>query len=392
MKKLASLVLLTATSAFAGDSCCSCESCCVPKPKQCIDCECYTPAYYDLQCDWGFAIDIEFLYWYGKETKLPVGSKVEITLPFIFLTPCVRENITMDAKWKPGFRVGLGLNSSCDGWDLFANWTYYHNKNSRKLSVPEFFNASVQEGDQVLFSPFIFNKTFPDTPIYSECISSDWRLNYNFIDLELGRKYWLSPCFSLRPFLGLRGGWTKVNYKTSIQSPLNGPAEDIVFFVDELKYKNRFWGIGFLGGLQPSFYFSKCFSLFGSVDFALLWGEYKENHDAFSELINRDAIPPRTDLFFLCKDSKEIFYSMQGIFDLAIGLRYEDTFCCDRYRIAFDLGWEHHLLYNHVNRFFQETILNVPPELPPNFGLEAIDEMQTDLVLGGFVARLRFDF
>ena len=46
------------------DSCscnsCCCTPCCVPQPKKCIDCECYTPQYYDLQCDWGLFLTADF--------------------------------------------------------------------------------------------------------------------------------------------------------------------------------------------------------------------------------------------------------------------------------------------------------------------------------------------
>lgn len=56
---------------------CCCKPCCVPKPKKCIDCECYTPAYYDLQCTCGFFADVAFLYWYARETNLSYALQVQ---------------------------------------------------------------------------------------------------------------------------------------------------------------------------------------------------------------------------------------------------------------------------------------------------------------------------
>ncbi|NGX59140.1 MAG: hypothetical protein KR126chlam3_00287 [Chlamydiae bacterium] len=56
-------------------------------------------------------------------------------------------------------------------------------------------------------------------------IQAKWQLDFHSIDLEIGRKYWLSKCFNLRPYAGLRGAWTKTTFRT--QSFRNG-----VFFLD----------------------------------------------------------------------------------------------------------------------------------------------------------------
>jgi len=78
---LIALTLLAAAPLSAGyhdqpnqyeseDNCYSCNPCCTPQPKKCIDCECYTPAFYDLQCDWGLFLSVDLLYWYARETNL----------------------------------------------------------------------------------------------------------------------------------------------------------------------------------------------------------------------------------------------------------------------------------------------------------------------------------
>jgi len=36
--------------------------------------------------------------------------------------------------------------------------------------------------------------------------------------------------------------------------------------------------------------------------------------------------------------------------ELGIGLRWEETWCCDRYRTSLDLVWEHHLIFDYNHR------------------------------------------
>ena len=41
------------------------------------------------------------------------------------------------------------------------------------------------------------------------------------------------------------------------------------------------------------------------------------------------------------------FAKMSAILDLALGLRWEEQWCCYRYMTALDIGWEHHIWINH---------------------------------------------
>ncbi len=133
--------------------------------SQCIDCECYTPAFYDLQCDWGFFIDGEFLYWYARETNLSYALKIqskekrkvsEETQVFIgaqlVFAPQTYEHLS--TKWDPGFRVGVGFNSECDGWDYRLNWTYFHNKKSNSISVSPDYITTVENTTANVPNPF----------------------------------------------------------------------------------------------------------------------------------------------------------------------------------------------------------------------------------------------
>ena len=394
MKKQLLIWSLIATSGLCAEGSNQLSASCA---TQCIDCECYTPQYYDLQCACGYLIDVEFLYWYGKENNLSTALKVlskgisEATPSSSASTGIIvpKELTDTQSRWKPGFRVGLGYQIPCDGWDVYVNYTYYHNKNKQRSSIELLTNAPPPLNEKGLLSqwanPFIDN-ILTNTLVAFQNIGTKWRLNYHMFDGELGRKYWLSQCFNLRPFFGLRGGWTRTDYGVDQELVLEEGVKTFIKVDDD--FRNIFWGVGLLGGIQPAWHYNSCLSLYGLVDFALLWGDFDTRRkEKFSYQVNR-SFPVVNGSY----KSNNDFDGMQGIFDLGIGIRWEETWCCDRMRTTLDIGWEHHILYNHVTRLqlcdsyynnnFQDSIL----------GFTDYNQDETDLVFGGLVIRARFEF
>jgi len=402
-KTLLALSLACTTQMIAGSDCSSdccnnaCEPCCVPEPKKCIDCECYTPQYYDLQCACDFFITADFLYWFGKETGLSYalqGENVSLSLgddPFNMPQP--REVKWMKESWDPGVRVGIGGNDFCDGWDLYLYWTYFHTKKKQ--------STSIVGSDEFLLNPWLTFSSLTDLLIATgsqddnfvlneTVVSARWKLDFNTIDLELGRNYWLSESFSMRPYMGVRGGWTKTRFST--QEIIAGTSEENPFsFAENANLKNKFWGAGLSGGFQPNWHLGCGFSIFGNADIALLWGcfDLDRNGSYFSESEDSDDFAIDVD----GGKSQSKFSAMQAILDLAAGLRYECTFCCDSYRFALDLGWEHHIWFDHNHRNQYDTSLL--PLLEGDdifFTLDEYREIYGNLVLAGLVVRARFDF
>ncbi|MDN3506399.1 MAG: Lpg1974 family pore-forming outer membrane protein [Simkaniaceae bacterium] len=388
MKKKSLFLGLLTLNALVGNE--NNDSCC--ETVACIG-EGYTPKYYDLQCDWGVTVSAEFLYWYAVENRLPIAMR---TLGFVPQGADVipgaelavpNKNIYMDSSWDPGFRVGAGFNSCCDGWDFLVQYTYYRNTNKKGLS-----EAAVQGGffippggDFLFTSPWI--ETFLPVPFLFDQVNAKWKLDYNVLDLEIGRKFWLSPCFNLRLFTGLKGSWIRTQYDLLQErdlATLDSTAIVGGFFLDN--FKNTFRGVGLTLGLDPTWHFSRCFSLYGSADFSLLWGKYDGDRSEEFEIF------VTSDRYAVSWDSTNDFYGMQGVFDLGIGLRYEDTFCCDRFRFLFDLGWEHQLWYDLIHRIKFESA-SVPLNLTfDRLSFATYGEIDTDLALGGLVVKAKIDF
>lgn len=429
------LSLMTVSCGFASevaDNCCPttnccptncCRPCCVPQPKKCIDCECYLPQYYDLQCDWGMFVTADFLYWYAHETNLEYANRVQYTLqqPDTTLTGVQYGYITkhnyLKTKWDPGLRVGIGMNLDCDGWDVYLNWTYFDNHSHSAANQPlpttpqQLSVTGLINGVNDPWAPVDQVRDFLQLAVPR--VSAKWSVIFNQMDLEFGRKFWISKCMLTRLYTGLRGAWTHTNFSVNASYnatylPLSGRAAGTVTEVAQIrnKFKNRLWGVGILGGLQPEFVFGDWIgcgvcSLYGNFEGALIWGKYRgrnqfllqatssdvSNFNGGSSLGTGTAVAANP----LERDS---FSRMQGILDVGIGLRWEEHWCCDRYSTSIDFGWEHHYwfdfgLYHRAIAGAQQTGPAQAPEFVTPLGS---NNFSTNLGFGGLVIRARLDF
>ncbi len=308
-KYLAAAILISSASLFAEQNCC-----------------CYPPQYYNLQCDCGLYASVDFLYWFSSESHLTYAATT-------------RRFKNLDVEWDPGVRAGLGFNFACDGWDIFLSWTYFKNTNKESTTSANLLN------------PWTSNPA-----LRFDKVSADWEFHLNLLDLELGRRYWLSPCFNMRPFIFLRGAWTETCF--DLDSTVSG-----ILVRDD--FNNRFWGGGFGLGVQPAWYFTSCFYLYGDFAFSLLWGDFQMKKKG---TLNSFSVETRSNMS-----------GIEPIADLGIGLGYDQTYCDCRYRTLFSIGWEHHYWWDYVQRF--KRVSNYQ-----------FFQTSHSLGFGGLVVRARLDF
>lgn len=73
--------------------------------------------------DYDIILDAEFLYWYANVTNLDYATKLTSTLSGNATSPTASnirptELYFVDTEWDPGCRLGLGVVTNHDGWDL----------------------------------------------------------------------------------------------------------------------------------------------------------------------------------------------------------------------------------------------------------------------------------
>ncbi|NGX50744.1 MAG: hypothetical protein K1060chlam2_00594 [Chlamydiae bacterium] len=337
-------------------------------------------------------INAEFLWWYATVGNLPYAYVKEVvvrsTLPMnevIFVPDRTKE---FDVEWDPGVRVGLGIITNHDGWDLYTDWTYFYNSDSKSISVPPFrqFSNNIlvnPPGQLLLNSPWFGGTTASN---FNE-IDGKWSLLFHQIDLVLGRKFWISPNLVLRPYGGLRGHLSRLHLhiKGTYDGRENPEGGRIFLQKEKSNWKQKFWAAGLLAGMKTTWHMTKHWSVFGDGDVALIYGCFNLRNRFGSLIIRRDNMGGIETLQnFTHTYNNDNFYSIQPVIDLAIGFRWETTFSNCSYRLNFDAGWENHswIDFNRLTRFKKTEVIFAQDFLPP----------AGNLSMSGVVVRGRFEF
>jgi len=134
---------------------------------------------------------------------------------------------TLDFDFATGFRVGVGLERD---WGAKLYYTRFYTDTEDTVTgyvTPNF-----------LGSRFAANELNP--PYFR---SGDIRaaIDYNVLDLDLGKSFCPSESWRLRPVLGLRGAWINQTLDTEFQGTWS---DTIPWETSDEHIRNDFWGIG----------------------------------------------------------------------------------------------------------------------------------------------------
>lgn len=283
-------------------------------------------------CD--FFITAEFIYWAVRQDHMHFAY----TQPTA-TNPEPKGGELFHPKWRvePGFKVGIGWLSDCDGWDFYLNYTWLRPRTGTRTVTPG-------DGEQLLdffsaFNNFLSGNTnivqgAPPPTVQS--MKGKWDLDFNVLDLEWGRNFYISKCLYLRPHFGLKGTWQCSDLRVSgIATSQIGSTANIETIFADGKHSQDYWGIGPRAGLDTAWHFNKCFSIVGEVAATALWGKFSSKSDAIQTNDQNDLVvfTPNTNI-------KTNFHSVKPVLEFFLGLRWEDWWCCDEYYGAIDLGWE----------------------------------------------------
>lgn len=273
------------------------------------------------------------LLWVHAEALL--WQATEENLPFVYTS----RNFPVDRNdrdirnphfdWNWGYRVGVGYQMPHDGWDMYLMYTRLENHAHGKVHGT---NQSDPEGDGLfLHQAWGQQGKTLDAPIVFA--NSSWRSDLDQFDLNLGRDYFVGKHLSLRPNAGLRTTWLFQKYTLHYEND------------EEQKQKihltNRFWGFGFLAGLDSDWRLGAGFSLYGGVDFSLLLGFFDTNEHADQD----------DSLLWKVKKS---FRSGKPILDMEMGLKWSHLFSQDQMGFVLKAGYEYHL-YFQQNQFLNSS-------------------------------------
>lgn len=307
---------------------------------------------YNPDC-WGFYVNIDPLIWQGRVNGTGLAIETKGSTEFFNASGQSRvKNLNYDWDW--GFRLGVGLNLDHDAWEVLLQWTRWCTEARRNVNAGD---------NQALYPHF----THPALILgaFADSLSSKWELNYNVLDLEGGKEFWVSKCVSMRPFGGLRTAWIDQDQFDLLFRGFSNPA---IGTLDVLQ-SDRFWGIGIRSGLDMQWGLGYGFSIFDNFAGNLLYAYHSVEHRE----IQNDA---------KVLDVGNFFHLGTAIFDMQIGIRYDWISCDCCYHIGLDLGWEQHW-HQGQNQF----LLFVDDEMVGQYVAN-----QGDLGIQGYYLKVRFDF
>ena len=295
----------------------------------------------------------DILYWRAKQCGTENwGQILDVNVPKGRI-----DILEVDFKWDPGFRVGVGYRMDHDCWDTQFMYTRFKTQGTDHVT-----------SDDLITSSFLGNFYFENLagfafsgPQYHKA-SIKWTIDFNVFDGELGRKFWISKALSLRPFMGVKGGWIYQRIRSKWKDPNTTSFERATE-----NLKNDFRGIGPSAGLNTLWKLWRCehssFSLFGDVSGAIMWGKW-----TLKDVYRNDA-PYK---FPVVQADIKGAASMLRLF---VGFQWESSLNKNRSTLSARLGFE--------SQFWLEQL---------QFYSFNMGRLDNQLSLQGGTAEVRFDF
>ncbi|MBS0653751.1 MAG: hypothetical protein JSR39_09560, partial [Verrucomicrobia bacterium] len=263
--------------------------------------------------------------------------------------------------WDAGFRVGIGYGMKHDQWDTQLYYTRFHTDG----------HDHVSGGPGTIHSSFLGNFYVNNAEgaglsgIAYQKGSIDWSIRYNIFDWELGRSFWVSKALSLRPFLGLKGGWIDQSIHSKWVDP--DVAAPLFFHSGKENLKNNFWGVGPSAGLNTKWMALDVNNhrlwLFGDLSGAIMYG-----HWTFSDAF-------RNDIDQKVKVKLSHLNSGATMVRTWMGLGWDVLFSRGRYQFAAQLGYEMQFWFDQLQYYSFDD-----------------GRLVNELTLQGGTLEFRFDF
>lgn len=389
---ISAALLGSSLAAYGNDNCTNDGGFVLPSARPEVDDCCYS----------NFYVTGEWIYWRAREDDLEYAvSGFALVDTAVGVTSSAANQAAgttwassalpgkvyyADPKWSSGFRVGLGYNLPCagwDAWDVYLNYTWYKTSTSTGTvgsSTNPVYSTSVGPTIAGGFDPTgtgtVLGGNVVRLTSTGDTAGVDWSLRYQTLDLELGRWFWTGCQLALRPSIGARGAWTRDHFNKgylgddafvaspTTTSPVAGtPTTSTLLAPNDSSALTSSTNFQKIDGVGPRVALNTrwnlgsecggCWSVFGDAAFSTLWVQYK-NHGVQTAAVSVEDLDAEATIY----NVQDNFDSLKNLVDLAVGLQFDNYFCwCDHiYHLGIKVGWEHHLWSGHNQMFvFPDT-------------------------------------
>jgi hypothetical protein len=331
---------------------------CAPTPAPCCFeqgyeiCNDKFPAAYnaaariDVQCSWDLFATASFLYWYADQEAMDLALPIQGTVN--------GQVLIQDFDFKPGFKVGLGVNFDHDNWVGFVEYTWFHQTNKTGLT---------EAPADTSWLPSWFQSR---SSISNPTVGSQWRLNMDIVDATLSRPFYQGRKLTVLPFGGLRGAWIRQNMKVEALQPAGVEIEAATFLS---KNHSHSWAVGPRAGFQAHWMLGWGFRIEGDAAASLLFTRY-------TKVTHNETEDDVSNVYASFHD----YNTVRPMADMGIGFGWGSYF--DRQNYHFDL-----VATYDFNVMWGQNMMRELAMQTNGIAFEA-----ADLHLQGLTATARFDF
>ncbi|NGX44451.1 MAG: hypothetical protein K1060chlam3_00618 [Candidatus Anoxychlamydiales bacterium] len=300
-----------------------------------------------------------FIYWNVSSDQLDLGvSKIDSTYPNQF------DSAIFKFDYVPGFKVGLGVSFNHDNWDLFSQYTRIHENKTTSYTPP------TRDNNDLFLTQWFFlvSDTHPLNEIEGD-ITAKWKADFDKVDLELARSYYLGTNLIARPFIGGSIHFLNQRYKLTINVIESG-----AILLQEVSIKNDSWAIGPRFGLGSNYLIYKGFRIFGYGAISLLYADNEIKG-------NGNEIPDGQTILFPFTFNKMDKKILRDVEEFQLGLGWGSYFTKNQWHMDLSVAYEAQRYAKTNFMGYLGALTAIATEVKPG-----------DFYLHGLTVSARFDF
>lgn len=335
-----------------------------PDTKCCIPSAYNEPARYELSpCPWNVWTDASFTYWTAYEEGLDLAQSFSLLNSKLVFSNSTY--VTQKTEWKPGFKVGLGVQLGQDNWNAYAEYTWFRSKTNTNSGTAPAGPAGTTDAAWYLNSWGLFQDVYA-----ASSISSKWRLGMDLLDVALSRPYYKGTHLLVTPFAGIRASWIRQNLRMDTTPTGSLDATSKAIFHN----KSNSWAIGPRAGFQGKWQLGCNFRLEGDVGSSIAFTQYttvSSSNDPTSKAL----------LYTYSANYGSHYNTIRFNNDMNLGLGWGSYFDCRNYHFDLFLSYDFQIFWNQnmIRKLVDGSNRGISPS-PSN------------LYLQGLTIRAEFDF
>jgi hypothetical protein len=275
----------------------------------------------------------EWLYWRTRQEGMEFATAKKV-----------------DFDFQSGFRVGLGVHLPYDRWDIYVNYTRFN-----------------PEGSDRAHGSFYPLYLFQGAGVQGASVHgahAKWEIEFQNVDVEIGRPFYIAKTLTFRPFFGMKGAWIDQNAHIRYEGGFI-PVEQAF----RTHFENDFKGAGPLIGVESNWLIGADFSFFGNFATALIVGHF-DNEQEQHQLDGAKVVDLNSD-----------FNLVSPTVQMIAGLAWDRNFHREQWHVGLSAGFEAQYWWSQ-NQIEQFTDKDFPIYV----------REKGDLTFYGLTLRARFDF